>query len=107
MNAEQRTARVVSQAKQIGFDLCGVVRADAWPEQEQLPEWLARGYSGEMKYLHDARRGSIAAAMPEARGVIVVALNYNAAKPYSTEYAAEQSAPITGDEAPRGWVSRY
>jgi epoxyqueuosine reductase len=107
MNAEQRTAWIVSQAKQIGFDLCGVVGAEEWPESERLAEWLSRGYAGEMKYLHDARRSSIVAAMPEARSVIVCALNYNTANPKSTEAAAVQSTAIRGAESPRGWVSRY
>ena len=107
MNPQQRTSWIAAQAKQLGFDLCGVVRADELPEAERLAEWLARGYSGEMKYLHDPRRASIAAAMPEARSVIVCALNYNTANPYSTELAAAQSAAIADAEAPRGWISRY
>lgn len=107
MNARQRTDWLVLQAKQIGFDLCGVVRADDWPEQEHLQEWLARGYSGEMKYLHDPRRGSLTAVMPDVQSVIVCALNYNTANPYSTELAAAQSVAMKGDEFPRGWISRY
>jgi len=27
-----------------------------FPELEQMPEWLARGYAGEMQYLADPRR---------------------------------------------------
>ena len=74
-----------------------------WPELARLPEWLAKGYAGEMKYLHDARRGSPAQALPGVRSVIVCALNYNTSHPYSTEAAAAQHA----SDAPRGWISRY
>ena len=50
------TIWIVERAKELGFDLCGVVRAEKFPELERMPEWLARGYAGEMKYLADARR---------------------------------------------------
>ena len=50
------TARLAEQARAIGFDLCGVARAENHDEPGHLPEWLARGYAGEMRYLHDARR---------------------------------------------------
>ena len=46
------------------------------------------------------------AAMPAARSVIVCAMNYNTAKPYSIEAAASVAARGDG-EAPRGWISRY
>ena len=64
-----------------------------------------------MKYLHDARRKSIESAMSGARSVIVCALNYNSAKPYSTEAAATNAAAIhdssVNGDSPRGWISRY
>jgi len=40
--------------------------------------------------------------MEGARSVIVVALNYNSAEPYSTEAGA-----ASADALPRGWISRY
>ncbi len=72
-------------------------------ELANLPEWLARGYAGEMNYLRDSRRsGPTSRCLEGARSLIVVALNYNSAFPYSTE------VPVTdGHDAPRGWISRY
>lgn len=96
------TVWIVEQAKAVGFDLCGVVRAGAFLELENTAEWLARGYAGEMKYLHDPRREDPGKAMPGVRSVIVCALGYTTDKPLSTE--AELLG--RGDE-PRGWVSRY
>lgn len=93
---------IVEQAKDIGFDLCGVVRAEQFPELENTAEWLARGYAGEMKYLQDPRRGDPRAAMPGIRAVIVCLLNYNTKFPFSIE----ASLPSRSGE-PRGWVSRY
>jgi epoxyqueuosine reductase QueG len=80
----ERTSWIVERARAIGFDLCGVAPALAFEELSQLPEWIERGYAGEMAYLRDPRRGDPSLVMPGARSVIVVALNYNSAGPYST-----------------------
>ncbi len=95
---------IAERAKALGFDLCGVVRADKFPELEQFGEWLERGYAGEMKYLADPRRLEPSLAMDGLRSVIVCALNYNTGHPYSTEAAALASAHA---DPPRGWISRY
>src|SRR6516225_10105870 len=81
------TAWIMGRAKALGFDLCGVVRAEKFAELERYSEWLARGYAGEMRYLES---------------VIVCALNYNTDYPYSTEAGAGANR-----EGPKGWISRY
>ncbi|HEV2289207.1 MAG TPA: tRNA epoxyqueuosine(34) reductase QueG [Candidatus Acidoferrales bacterium] len=107
----ERTERLIEQARTIGFDLCGVARAEEFPELQKLPEWLARGYAGEMHYLQDDRRMHAEVVVPGARSVIVCALNYNTAAPYSTAIAADSASAGAGSEAnadsPRGWISRY
>ena len=52
---------------------------EIFPELGRLPEWLARGYAGEMRYLHDPRRGDPRNVLEGARSLIVVAVNYNSA----------------------------
>jgi epoxyqueuosine reductase len=95
------TAWIAERARAVGFDLCGVARAEKFPELSRMEEWLARGYAGEMKYLSDPRRANPETAMPGVRSVIVCALNYNAAAPRSTD-------ALQRDEAKdRGWISRY
>lgn len=104
------TARLAEKALAIGFDLCGVTRADSRNESDRLPEWLARGYAGEMHYMHDARRRTVHGSMPEARSVIVCAMNYNAPLPYSTAaFSDHESEPAAenADNLPRAWISRY
>ena len=96
------TLWIVDQAKSLGFDLCGVVRAEKFPELEQTPEWLTRGYAGEMRYLADPRRADPRTAMPGIRSAIVGLLNYSTAQPLSTDPAL----PIE-DGKPSGWISRY
>ncbi len=53
----------------------------------------ARDQAGELK------RASLARVAPWARSVIVCAINYNTAHPYSTQAQPE--------DANRGWISRY
>jgi epoxyqueuosine reductase len=96
------TSWIVDEAKSLGFDLCGVVRAEKFPELRRMPEWLARGYGGEMKYLADPRRSDPQTAMPGIRSAIVGLLNYNTAQPLSTDPA------LPGEDGrPSGWISRY
>ncbi|MCL4524054.1 MAG: tRNA epoxyqueuosine(34) reductase QueG [Acidobacteria bacterium] len=117
MQSSEKTAWVVEQARALGMDLCGVAPAEDLPELAHLDEWLARGYAGEMRYLHDARRRSPAAAMPGAQSIVVCALNYNSPQPYSTEcgpdfVGAQHACPEPAEwaapaDVPRGWISRY
>ena len=84
----------------MGFDLAGVTGVDALAELARIPEWLERGYAGEMDYLRDPRRADPRLVLDGARSLIVVALNYDTEQPYSTEVALAEGAP-------RGWISRY
>lgn len=96
------TAWLVDRAKAAGFSMCGVVRAEKFPELTHMQEWLAQGYAGEMRYLEDSRRQDPALTMPGIRSVIVCALNYNSDHALSTEAATQKTQDV-----PRGWISRY
>jgi epoxyqueuosine reductase len=87
------------QAKDLGFDLCGIAAADAYPELDFLREWLDKGYAGEMHYLERSadRRSDVRAVLPTARSVIVTGTLYNVARPYSTQ--------VTGNDVAR--LARY
>ena len=86
-----------------GFNLAGVSSVHEFPELARFPEWVAAAHAGEMKYLEsrdeagNLRRASLKSAFPWARSVIVCAVNYNTAHPYSTS----MSNPA------HGWISRY
>jgi epoxyqueuosine reductase len=102
MKSRAETLRIVEGAKLQGFNLCGVVRAEKFPELAHTPEWLARGYAGEMNYLADPRRSDPQRAMPGICSVIVCALNYHTPHPLSTDPVKQNN-----DGVPRGWISRY
>ncbi len=104
MTADADRTWIVERAKGIGFDLCGVVRPERFPEFDKFAEWLERGYAGEMRYLEDPQRVDPGLMNPSARSIIVCGLNYNTAHPYSIE--ASGSLREAGSP-PRGWISRY
>jgi epoxyqueuosine reductase len=134
VDARECSRRISERARALGFDLCGVAPAADFEELARLPEWLAKGFAGEMRYLEDPRRQSPARVLEGARSLVVCALNYNTPLPYSAEVpinpgsipravgaglAPPNSAagtnekggasptPTGDDDAPRGWISRY
>lgn len=72
-------AGIKHQARSLGFDLCGIAPAAALPELSVLPDWLARGCAGDMRYLHKSAttRSDIRHFLPSARSVIVTGTIYN------------------------------
>jgi epoxyqueuosine reductase len=70
---------IKARARELGFDLCGVAPAHDFPELKFLPEWLARGYAGDMDYLSKSaeRRADIRNFLPSAKSVIVTGTIYN------------------------------
>ena len=102
MNSAGDTTWIAERAYTLGFSLCGVAPLERFPEHAAFNEWLGRGYGGAMGYLADPRRRDPEQVFAGARSVIVCALNYNTAHPYSSEAAAAESS-----DGPRGWISRY
>ena len=95
--------RIKGIAHQAGFELAGIAPLQDFAELEQFPKWIAAGHAGEMEYLKardesgQLKRSSPRTTFPWARSVIVCAINYNTAQPYS------------GDkhDSGEGWIARY
>lgn len=69
---------IKSQAVGLGFNLVGITRLGPAETAPLFEEWLARGYAGEMSYLHrvvEKRRNTRAPFSPAA-SAIVVGLDY-------------------------------
>jgi len=101
LTAPQLTSETVRQlARECGFELAGVARAEPAADRERYRRWVEAGYAGEMRYLTDRRaavRDDPRALLPSARSVISVGRLYHTPWPYSTQF----------DEPGRGWISRY
>ena len=89
--------RIKAQARSLGFSLCGIAPAGAFPELRFLREWLDRGFAGEMRYMERTadRRADVRQVLPGARAVIALATNYNVDRPYSVEQADPGRARIS------------
>jgi epoxyqueuosine reductase len=90
---------IKDRALELGFDLCGVAPAAAFPELAFFREWIDRGYAGTMGYLPRTadRRSDVRKVLPSAQSVIVTATLYNGGHQYSIER----------NDATRGEVARY
>jgi epoxyqueuosine reductase len=86
-----RASIIKQRALEVGFDLVGIAPRSAPKDLEFLPQWLKRGFGGEMRYLADPRREDPSRVLPSVKSVICVALIYNTSYPYSTEEAVRNA----------------
>jgi epoxyqueuosine reductase len=101
-------AAIKQQSARLGFDLCGITAATAFPELGFLSEWIARGYAGEMDYMEKSAhvRADIRNFLPSARSVIVMGTVYNTEPGTGNrEPGARSREPGTGRDSIR--VARY
>jgi len=61
-------------ARQCGFSLCGIAKAEPGEEDAHLKEWLANHYHGDMQYME--RRQDVRELLEGCRSVIALAVNY-------------------------------
>jgi epoxyqueuosine reductase len=88
---------IKNKARCLGFDLVGVAPLGPFPETVFYPQWLERGYAGEMRYLERQKTEKLEpqSMLPGAKSLIVCTMNYNTAH------------PLTQFDRVRAWVSRY
>lgn len=94
---ESLTLKIKQKALEIGFHKIGIVRAEPLErEGERFKQWLAKNYHASMNWIErePEKRANPNLIFPEAKSVIVVALNYYT--PHEHEEAEE-----------KGKVSRY
>ncbi len=90
---------IKTRAREVGFDLCGIARADGHPRLARLASWIDAGYAGDLQYLRDSlhERLDLTESLPSAQSVIALGTIYNTRTPYSI-----------ADEAPdRAVIARY
>jgi epoxyqueuosine reductase len=91
------SAQIRRKALEIGFHKVGIVVAEPLvPEGEKLAEWFENGFHGEMSWLvrDPEKRSDPRLIFPDARSMIVVALNYYT--PHSHD-----------NDSSQGKISRY
>ena len=96
MNAEA----VRELARECGFELAGVARAEPVAEYAWYREWVDEGFAGKMSYLAGRRaevRSDPRNLLPSARSIICTGKLYQTPWPHTTQF----------DDEERGWISRY
>ncbi len=96
---DQMSVWVKQQARAVGFDLVGIAPARSFREHLALKHWVAQGKHGEMTYLERSleKRLDPLKVMPNARSVILCAVNYHVDRPRSVDCKDDN----------RGWIARY
>lgn len=69
-----------------GFDLCGVAPIAPSVFRKEFTEWLERGMNGEMAWMarDPERRLNPGMSLPDAKSVVVVAMNYYTKTPHNS-----------------------
>lgn len=77
--------QIITRAREIGFDLCGIARAERHPRLARLAEWIANGRAGTMTWLAESldERLDPRRVLPTAKSVISVGVIYNTAQAQS------------------------
>jgi epoxyqueuosine reductase len=87
-------------ARECGFELAGVARAEPTEDAGLYRDWVAAGHAGDMRYLTDRRaavREDPRNLLASAQSIVCVGKLYQTPWPHSTQFTEEE----------RGWISRY
>jgi epoxyqueuosine reductase len=74
-------------ASELGFDACGIARAERlYEDEDRLTQWLRKGYHGSMQYMenHFDKRLDPRLLVEGAQSVITLMLNYYPSQPAPT-----------------------
>ena len=91
MNITQRTTLIRNEASRLGFDYCGISKAERLDDDaRRLESWLNKGMHGKMKYMenHFEMRVDPCKLVPGAKSVISLLFNY-----YNNDTVLNKSAP--------------
>jgi epoxyqueuosine reductase len=97
MQLSQRSAIVKQQAKQLGFEFCGISNAGFLEEEApRLEQWLNRHMQGEMSYManHFDKRLDPRLLVPGAKSVVSLLLNY-----HNPQKQTDPEAPVISQYA--------
>lgn len=92
LDNKQNTAFIKQTATQLGFNYCGIAKAQLLTEDaKRLEKWLSNGFHGSMQYMenHFDLRIDPSRLVPGAKSVVTLLLNY-----YPQQKQAPQSPKI-------------
>jgi len=85
-------AQLIAFARELGFDSCRVAPCIGPTHAEDFSNWLKEGAAGEMSYMErgEEKRRDPQKVLPDARSIIVLALNYFQGPAIDTAAAKER-----------------
>jgi epoxyqueuosine reductase len=97
--------RLISFAREIGFDSCRIAACKSPAHAIEFREWLRESAHGEMSYMQRAeeKRCDPQKVLPGARSIVVLALNYFQGK----QVSRRSDAAATGRIARYAWGEDY
>lgn len=97
--------RLISFAREIGFDSCRIAACKSPAHAIEFREWLRESAHGEMSYMQRAeeKRCDPQTVLPGARSIVVLALNYFQGK----QASRRSDAAATGRIARYAWGEDY
>ncbi len=102
MNPAELKAQLVARAHELGFLACGVAQAAPSQTASKLETWLTNGYHANMEWMNKpearAKRADIRQMLPDARSVVVVAMNYRTDAEWDAEKMGEIARYARGDD---------
>lgn len=104
-NSTVHTALIKQESKRLGFDFCGISKAEFLEEEApRLEKWLKEGKLGKMQYMENYfdLRLDPTKLMPGAKSVISLLLNYF---PASTPSPLLEERGVRGEAKPK--ISKY
>lgn len=88
MISSGHTSLIKQYAQQLGFDYCGIAKAEFLNDDaRRLEQWLNKGFNGKMQYMenHFDLRVNPSKLVPGAKSVITLLLNYYPAQLQHTD----------------------
>ncbi len=87
--SHQLAAQIKERARELGFAACGIAAAAPSQTVSALEKWLANDFQAGMDWMKRpesvTKRADIREVFPNAKSVIVLALNYRTAAPFNEE----------------------
>ncbi len=85
MEKAELTQYIKSEALRLGFDICGIAKAEVVPDEtiQLYNQWIAQEYHGTMQYLQRncEKRFDPTLLVERCKSIVVVALNYYPSHP--------------------------
>jgi len=106
--------QLVAFSRELGFDSCRIGSCAPPPHASEFRNWLRDGAAGEMSYMGrgEEKRCDPQKVLPEARSIIVLALNYWQGEARGGRAEGKRSTPnvqrpTSNSEAAHGRIARY